>query len=259
MRKKLISLLAAAVLCKFAMPAAAQDPEVGVDGLPWGNPAMSAKAGPWCDGIDSFAPALWFTCSSDALDLSKLAAMQGPIARALGLPAPAAQERCDAAKVPDVSGGRDKKPGVCSSCFVDPFHLLDSVGPGAGIFDLCQHVECYLGNVAGLASPASEYMMVAGCDMPACATNFDCETCPGLPIQRWRQRQFCDGFLLWPGWTSKPEPGRRLLHLARLYHPERPGNSGLLQRFRQPAVHRPKKVGPCDGMRKPRFFRGLRQ
>ena len=99
MRKKLFSLLAAAVLGKFMVPAAAaQVPEAGVLGMP----SVSAKAWLGYESTNTSAPMGGFWL--------EFAANQGPIARALGLPAPAAPKRrgtlalnagCDA--VPDGS------------------------------------------------------------------------------------------------------------------------------------------------------------
>jgi hypothetical protein len=182
MRRELITLLAAAVLTRFVLPAAAQAPQAGV-GLP------SGKA--WGMSTANSTSILWFTypwCPGDPDTFGLLVeseVKQGPIARALGLPVPAAQEmRVAAAAQPDFEPDNSF---VCNASFVDPSCSGSSTGfqaanngAGAGnLCGLCQYAEFPSGSDRALPPVGSDCMAVIGCDSPDGAINWNCA---GRPV-----------------------------------------------------------------------------
>lgn len=183
MRKKLVSLLAALVLSKFVVPAVAQVPDVGVLGLPSENPPMSATARLGSEITDNFGPDRWYSYirslgSPNMRDRwVEFTANQGPIAKVLGLPVPAARD------VGAVLGNNAEPGRRIFSCVCLPFGSDNTVGPnkgsGAGtLFDFWPHTECPVGNVVGLSSTYSD-LTAAACDAPGCTNKWNGENIPG--------------------------------------------------------------------------------
>ncbi len=179
MRMKFVSLLAAVVLSKFIVPAAAQVPEVGMLGLPSGNPPMAVKARLVCENTDTFGPDRWFTWCFGSPDMRdrwvEFIANQGPIAKVLGLPVPAAH---DAGAVLANNAELGRRIFSClpfgSGNTVSPYK-----GPGAGtLFDFWPHTECPVGNAVGLSSTYSD-LTAAACGAPGCTNKWKGEKFPG--------------------------------------------------------------------------------
>ncbi len=198
MRKKLVSLLTAVVLSKFVVPAMAQGPEAGVLALPSGNPPLSVKAQLGSQNIDAFALDRWITWCIGSPDMRdhwvEFTANQGPIAKAMGLPAPVAQERHDAAAVL----ANNAEPARCFSSYVCfPFRSDNTVGSNNGsgartLFDFWPHTECPVGNVVGLSSTYSD-LTAAACEAPACAINWNGGNSPGVQFSGGAGASFVSG------------------------------------------------------------------
>ena len=179
MRMKFVSLLAAVVLSKFIVPAAAQVPEVGMLGLPSGNPPMAVKARVVCENTDIFGPDRWFTWCFGSPDMRdrwvEFIANQGPIAKVLGLPVPAAHDAGGASSRTTLSWA-DASSHACRSVRAtgSPYK-----GPGAGtLFDFWPHTECPVGNAVGLSSTYSD-LTAAARGAPGCTTNGRAINFPG--------------------------------------------------------------------------------
>jgi hypothetical protein len=193
MKMKLIALLAAAALGKLVVPAAAQIPEARVQGVPCGNPPMSATAGRKCESTATFDSVLWFvhTGCRGGLDMGEpwfeLAANQGPIARALGLPVPAVREKRDSAALPINACNVELGDWAISvypfrSNNADDFQSTYNGTDTLRLLDFCPRAECPMGNIVGLPSANSEFMAVVGCDVPTCAINWNGDDRPCVQI-----------------------------------------------------------------------------
>lgn len=189
MSKKLIPLLAAAVLGKFVMPAAAQAPEAGAFGLPW-RLLTAVRAGPACKSADAldqdidFTSVLWtkYRWSCDGARWVEIAAAQGPIAMALGLAAPAAPDGRDVIVAVNGCEGEPGGRAFCIPCFAELlspdslFRIVSARGETAPAVDIGQPASWPMASVLGLPGGFSE-QMVSGCAAPPCAINW-MDGCP---------------------------------------------------------------------------------